>query len=86
MSIQRVQVLSIGNEYVRPSLFTQILYWLFIDTEVILATIISSFKLSPAENAKDIVWNTAAVKYPTVGRENIQPALPLLVERIKAWI
>ena len=55
-----------------------------MDPEVVLATLLSSFKVSPAKNAKDVVWNMAGVRYPTVGKDSLQPSFPLTMEALKA--
>ncbi|KAK7678132.1 hypothetical protein QCA50_018925 [Cerrena zonata] len=54
-----------------------------LEMKVVLAILVSSFKVSLAKNAKDVVWNVAGVRYPTVGKNSLQPAFPLTVERIK---
>lgn len=49
--------------------------------EVVLSTLISSFKISMPANGKDIIWNMAGVRYPTVG-ESVKPAFPMRMERL----
>lgn len=53
-------------------------------TEVVLSTILSSFKVSLAEESRDVVWNVAAVRYPTIGKDSTKPEFPLRLEHIKA--
>jgi len=50
--------------------------------KVILAVLLETFTFSEADNGKDVVWNLAGIKYPTVG-DNIEPECPLKVELLK---
>ena len=52
-------------------------------SEVVLSILVSSFKISFAKESKDVVWNAATVRYPTVGKECLKPSYPLAIERIK---
>ena len=40
--------------------------------------LVSNFKFELPKD-KDIVWNIAGVRYPTVGYENSKPEMPLKV-------
>jgi len=51
-----------------------------LEMKVVLSLLLDSFKFSPAQNAEDIVWNFAAVKYPTVGKDTFNPSFPMKVE------
>ena len=55
-----------------------------IPTEVVFNLLLSKFKLIPADNAKDIVWNMAGVRHPTVGKDSVTPSFPVKLERIRA--
>lgn len=50
--------------------------------EVVLATIVSRFKIALADNADQVVWNFASVRYPTVGKDSNKPEYPIKLERI----
>lgn len=52
-------------------------------SEVLLTIILSSFKVSYAKESKDVVWNLASVRYPTVGKESTLPSCPITLERIR---
>ena len=52
-------------------------------TEVLLTTVLSSFKISYAKESKDVVWNLASVRYPTIGPDSTLPACPITLERIR---
>lgn len=45
--------------------------------EAMLSVLLDSFSFAPS--GKNIVWNIATVRYPTVGIEGVKPELPLLV-------
>ena len=45
--------------------------------EVVLSVLLQRFKFEPTGEA--IAWNSAPVQYPTVGKVNEEPALPLKV-------
>ncbi|KAI0789222.1 cytochrome P450 [Abortiporus biennis] len=53
-----------------------------LEMKVVLSTLLQSFKFSPADCAKDITWNLAGVKYPTIGKVDNHPSLPIKVELI----
>ncbi|KAL4249759.1 Cytochrome P450 superfamily protein [Abortiporus biennis] len=50
-----------------------------LEMKIVLSVLLESFKFTPAECAKDIRWNLAGVKYPSVGNVDI-PSLPIKVE------
>ena len=52
--------------------------------EVILATLLSKFKVTLADNADEVYWNVAAVRYPTIGKESTKPEYPIKLTPIKA--
>lgn len=52
--------------------------------EVVLATMVPRFKISLANNADEIYWNLANVRYPTVGKFSDKPEYPIKLERIEA--
>ena len=37
-----------------------------------------------ARSGKNVVWNIATVRYPTVGVEGMKPELPLVITPMKA--
>ena len=51
-------------------------------TEAMLPVLLDSFSFAPS--GKNIVWNIATVRYPTVGVEGMKPELPLVVTPLKA--
>ncbi|KZT70661.1 cytochrome P450 [Daedalea quercina L-15889] len=51
-----------------------------MEIKTILSTLLESFQLTPT--GKDIVWNLATVRFPTVGREGTKPELPLILTPI----
>ncbi|GJE97230.1 cytochrome P450 [Phanerochaete sordida] len=52
-----------------------------LEMKVVLATLVSSFRLSLCEGANaDIIWNRAPIAYPTVGPTDKTPRLPLRLE------
>lgn len=53
-----------------------------LEMKVILAVLLETFKFSEADNGKDVFWNLAGVKYPTVGNST-EPECPLKVELLK---
>ncbi|KAI0789215.1 cytochrome P450 [Abortiporus biennis] len=53
-----------------------------LEMKVVLATLIHSFKFSNADCSNEIVWNVATVRYPTVGKVDNHPSMPLKVEAI----
>ena len=46
-----------------------------------LPVLLDYFSFQPS--GKDVVWNIATVRYPTVGVEGMKPELPLLVTPLK---
>ncbi|KAK7681356.1 hypothetical protein QCA50_015447 [Cerrena zonata] len=54
-----------------------------LEMKVLLTTVLSSFKVSLADESKDVVWNLASVRYPTIGKDSTLPACPITVERIR---
>ncbi|KAI0789220.1 hypothetical protein C8Q75DRAFT_179148 [Abortiporus biennis] len=48
--------------------------------KVVLSILLQSFKFSPADCSKDVTWNLANVRYPTVGSVDNHPSMPLKVE------
>lgn len=50
--------------------------------EVVLATIVSKFKISLADNVNEVYWNLASVRYPTVGKDSSKAEYPLKLERL----
>ncbi|KAH9840925.1 cytochrome P450 [Rhodofomes roseus] len=48
-----------------------------IEIKTILYVLLESFKLTPP--GKDIAWNIATIRYPTVGKEGMKPELPLIM-------
>ncbi|KAL4249739.1 Cytochrome P450 superfamily protein [Abortiporus biennis] len=53
-----------------------------LEMKVVLSTLLQSFKFSPADCAKNITWNLAGVKYPTIGKVDNHPSLPIKMELI----
>ncbi|KAL4249729.1 Cytochrome P450 superfamily protein [Abortiporus biennis] len=53
-----------------------------LEMKIVISVLLESFKFTPAECASDITWNLAGVKYPTVGKLNNHPSLPIKVELI----
>lgn len=49
--------------------------------EVVLAVLLASFTFELTE--EPIVWNVAAVRYPTVGRESNQAEMPMKVRKYR---
>lgn len=54
-----------------------VLRWLTQDPEAMLSVLLDCFSFAPS--GKNIVWNIATVRYPTVGVEGAKPELPLVV-------
>ncbi|KAK7677641.1 hypothetical protein QCA50_019332 [Cerrena zonata] len=54
-----------------------------LEMKVVLTVILSTFKVSFAEETKDVVWKLAAVRYPTRGQVSNQPEFLLALERLK---
>ena len=50
--------------------------------EAMLSVLLDAFSFSTA--GKDIVWNLATVRYPTVGMDGMKPELPLVVTPLKS--
>lgn len=53
-------------------------------TEVVLATLLESFRFEMTN--KEVVWNMAGVKYPTVGKDSSYAEFPMKVTLIEEWI
>ncbi|TCD69766.1 cytochrome P450-dit2 [Steccherinum ochraceum] len=51
-----------------------------LEMKVILSTLLSSFKFSVSD--KEIVWNMAGVRFPTAGKESIEPSLSYLLWKV----
>lgn len=47
---------------------------------MVLAILIEHFKFHPSD--KEIFWNFTNVVYPTIGKDDNSPSLPLIVESI----
>ncbi|TCD64103.1 cytochrome P450-dit2 [Steccherinum ochraceum] len=52
-----------------------------LEMKIVLSVLIDSFKFS-IDNKTKIVWNLAGVKFPTVGKDSVKPAFPMVVERL----
>lgn len=50
--------------------------------EVVLCVLLGSFKFSMSD--KEIVWNLAGAKYPTVGKASMKPSMPMRIELLKS--
>ncbi|KAK7676766.1 hypothetical protein QCA50_020289 [Cerrena zonata] len=53
-----------------------------LEIKVLLSVLLPKFRISPAGNTKDVVWNLSGIQYPTLGRESNKPAFPITMERI----
>ena len=53
-------------------------------TEDVLATLLSKFRVTLADNVDQVCWNLAAVRYPTVGKDSDRPEYPIKLTSIKA--
>ncbi|CAL1697383.1 unnamed protein product [Somion occarium] len=51
-----------------------------LEMKVVLSTLLESFRFSPSKVAKDVHWNLAAVRYPTIGKDSTNPQLLMSVE------
>ena len=51
--------------------------------EVVLNIVLGKFKVSAAKEAKNIVWNNALVRHPTM-KDSLVPTFPVDLERIRA--
>ena len=81
---QWFQIFSAWNEYVsdtRPKYRSAYIFTFWI--EIVLTVLISTFKISPAKETRNVVWNLANVRYPTLGETSNKPSLPLSFERLK---
>lgn len=78
--LQRLEVLSAGNEYIFLDL-TALEAPPIILTEVVLAVMLRSFRFSLSD--KDIHWNVGIVSYPTVGKVDTKGTMPLKLEAIR---
>ena len=45
-------------------------------TEVVLNLVLGKFKVSMAKQAKDVVWNNAGIRHPTM-KDSITPTFPV---------
>lgn len=50
-----------------------------VEMKIMLVVLLEKFHFSEAENGKDIIWNVAAVRYPTLGNKP-EPECPIKVE------
>ncbi|KAK7676942.1 hypothetical protein QCA50_020060 [Cerrena zonata] len=53
-----------------------------LEMKVVMAVLLESFDFSMPDNGKDVVWNLAGVRYPTVGRESKFAEFPMKVTPI----
>ena len=42
--------------------------------------LLQSFRFSPSKKSGEIIWNLAAVRYPTIGKDSMKAELPLKVD------
>ena len=65
--------------HVSPALpcFVPYLISLMLSAEIVLATLLSEFRFELTETP--VVWKSAAVDYPTMGKESTKPQLLLKV-------
>ena len=49
----------------------------YVAAEIVLSVLLTCFTFNLTD--KPIVWNVAAVRYPTVGYESTKPEMPLKV-------
>ncbi|KAJ3480631.1 hypothetical protein NLI96_g8210 [Meripilus lineatus] len=52
-----------------------------LEIKVVLCVLLRSFRFSPS--AKEVVWNYAATKFPTIGKGSDTPSLPMKVVPLK---
>ncbi|KAI0338107.1 cytochrome P450 [Trametopsis cervina] len=55
-----------------------------IQIKVTLSVLLAHFTFTPAKTRGDIYWNMAFIAFPTVGKVDASPQLPLVVEGISA--
>ncbi|KAK7691797.1 hypothetical protein QCA50_005200 [Cerrena zonata] len=53
-----------------------------LEMKVVLSVLIPKFRVSLAQETKEVVWNLSGLRYPTVGRESTKPAFPVRMECI----
>ncbi|KAI0069487.1 cytochrome P450 [Panus rudis PR-1116 ss-1] len=53
-----------------------------LEMKVVLSLLLDNFEFSMADCGKDIFWNLAGVRYPTVGMESNRPQMPMKVTPI----
>ncbi|TCD65651.1 cytochrome P450-dit2 [Steccherinum ochraceum] len=54
-----------------------------LEMKIVLSVLIDSFNFHiPEDKGAKIVWNLAGVKFPTVGKDSLKPAFPMIVERL----
>ena len=51
--------------------------------EVVLNVLLSKFRVTPSKEAKNIVWNMAGVRHPTM-KGDLHPTFPVRLERLNA--
>ncbi|KAK7681874.1 hypothetical protein QCA50_015223 [Cerrena zonata] len=54
-----------------------------LETKVVLNILLQSFRFSPSKKSSEVVWNLAAVRYPTIGKHSSKQELPLKVEMLQ---
>ena len=48
--------------------------------------LLQSFRFSPSKKSGEIIWNLAAVRYPTIGKDSMKAELPLKVDVLKEYL
>ncbi|KAJ3474380.1 hypothetical protein NLI96_g12493 [Meripilus lineatus] len=62
-----------------PGVYSNIGFKFFqLEMKAVLSVLLGSFKFSFSD--KEVVWNLAPAKYPTVGKTSMKPSMPLKVE------
>ena len=51
--------------------------------EVVLVVLLTSFKFSMSEKSKEVVWNMAGIRYPTVGKVSGHAEFPMKLTPIE---
>ena len=51
----------------------------YFRAEVVLAVLLESFKFMTPSEERNVVWNFAGVRYPTVGEQSNTAELPLKI-------
>ncbi|CAL1697637.1 unnamed protein product [Somion occarium] len=46
-------------------------------------TLLASFRSTMSHKEHDIIWNYAAIRYPTVGKHTTMPSFPMLINPVK---